>query len=168
MDRIDSHQHFWNYHPAKHVWMNDDMAVLKKNYSPHDLEFLLKSCNLNGCVAVQANQAEEENEFLLNLADESKKIKTTFEILYKVAGEDIFKRKFKGQFLESYFEAVAIGVYVNIDSFNPNNEKDIDFLKARVQVLEEQESFTKYKGTGTNSTIRIPNVVSFGKEYFKK
>ena len=69
MDRIDSHQHFWNYHPAKHVWMNDDMAVLKKNYSPDELEPLLKNCNLNGCVAVQANQAEEENEFLLKLAE---------------------------------------------------------------------------------------------------
>lgn len=75
MDRIDSHQHFWNYHPAKHVWMNDDMALLKKDFYPHDLEPLLKNCNLNGCVAVQANQAEEENEFLLKLADESSIIK---------------------------------------------------------------------------------------------
>jgi len=31
MDRIDSHQHFWNYDPAKHVWMNDDMALLKRD-----------------------------------------------------------------------------------------------------------------------------------------
>jgi L-fuconolactonase len=75
MDRIDSHQHFWNYDPAKHVWMNDDMAVLKKDFSPHDLEPLLKRCNLTGCVAVQATQAEEENEFLLKLADESTIIK---------------------------------------------------------------------------------------------
>lgn len=75
MDRIDSHQHFWNYHPAKHEWMNDDMAELKKKYYPQDLEPLLKNCNLNGCVAVQANQAEEENEFLLKLANESTIIK---------------------------------------------------------------------------------------------
>jgi len=104
----------------------------------------------------------------LNLPEETKKIKTTFEILFKVAGEDIFKRKYKGQFLESYYEAVAIGVYENINSYNLNNEKDIEFLKEKVQVLEEQEGFTRYKGTGTNSTIRIPNVVSFGKAYFKK
>lgn len=104
----------------------------------------------------------------LNLINEAKKIIATFEILFKVAGEDIFKRKFKGQFLESYFEAIAIGVYENIDSFDSSRDKDIEFIKERVLILEEQEKFTKFKGTGTNSTIRIPNVVSFGKEYFKK
>lgn len=104
----------------------------------------------------------------LNLVEESIKIKETFEILFKVAGEDIFKRKFKGQFLELYFEAIAIGVYENISSYNPNNDSDIDFIKSKVQILEEREDFTKFKGTGTNSTIRIPNVVLFGKSFFKK
>jgi L-fuconolactonase len=68
MERIDSHQHFWNYHPAKQVWMNDAMDVLKKNYGPADLKPLLEDCNLQGCIAVQASQAEEENEFLLRLS----------------------------------------------------------------------------------------------------
>jgi L-fuconolactonase len=73
--RIDSHQHFWNYDPIKHIWMNDDMGVLKTNYSPTDLEPLLKNCDLDGCVAVQANQAEIENEFLLDLAKKNDFIK---------------------------------------------------------------------------------------------
>lgn len=65
---MDAHQHFWHYDPAKHVWMNENMGVLKKDYLPNDLAPLLKNCGLDGCVAVQANQAEEENDFLLNLA----------------------------------------------------------------------------------------------------
>lgn len=75
MERIDSHQHFWNYDPSKHVWMNDSMAVLKKDFSLEDLESLLKSCNLNGCIAVQATESEEENEFLLKLSNQSSIIK---------------------------------------------------------------------------------------------
>jgi L-fuconolactonase len=65
---IDAHQHFWQYDPAKHIWMNEEMGVLKTDFLPSDLAPLLKNCGLKGCVAVQANQAEEENTFLLNLA----------------------------------------------------------------------------------------------------
>lgn len=68
--RIDSHQHFWNYDHKKHVWMNDDMTVLKTDYLPHDLEPFLKLCDLDGCIAVQANQAEIENDFLLSLSNQ--------------------------------------------------------------------------------------------------
>lgn len=68
--RIDSHQHFWHYDPAKHVWMNDEMKVLKTDYLPTDLEPLLKNCELDGCVAVQANQSEVENDFLLSLVNQ--------------------------------------------------------------------------------------------------
>lgn len=73
--KIDSHQHFWHYDPAKHVWMNEQMGVLKKDYLPSNLEPLLKNCALDGCIAVQANQAEVENDFLLGLADKNDFIK---------------------------------------------------------------------------------------------
>ncbi len=75
MQRTDSHQHFWKYNPATHVWMSDAMGILKKDYGPEDLEPLLQSCELNGCVAVQASQTEAENDFLLALANEHSIIK---------------------------------------------------------------------------------------------
>lgn len=65
---IDAHQHFWHYDPAKHIWMSEEMGILKTDFLPTDLAPLLTNCGLEGCVAVQANQAEEENTFLLNLA----------------------------------------------------------------------------------------------------
>lgn len=68
MERIDSHQHFWNYDPARQTWMTGEMEILKKDYGPQDLQILLEACELEGSVAVQASQTEEENDFLLALA----------------------------------------------------------------------------------------------------
>jgi L-fuconolactonase len=75
MNRIDSHQHFWNYNPAEHVWMSDVMQVLKKDFSPLDLEPLLKEIGFDGCIAVQARQSLEETNWLLKLASENDFIK---------------------------------------------------------------------------------------------
>ena len=68
MERIDSHQHFWNYDPTRHSWMNNEMEELKKDYAPKDLNILLDECQIQGSIAVQASQTEAENEFLLDLA----------------------------------------------------------------------------------------------------
>jgi L-fuconolactonase len=75
MQRIDAHQHFWFYDPAKHTWMDDRMEIIKKDFLPNDLLPHLYSCSMDGCVAVQANQAEVENEFLLDLATKNEFIK---------------------------------------------------------------------------------------------
>jgi L-fuconolactonase len=66
--RIDAHQHFWKYDPVKHAWINDEMWVIRRDYSPADLLPLLQAAGIDGCVTVQVNQAEEENAELLELA----------------------------------------------------------------------------------------------------
>ncbi|MCO6046257.1 amidohydrolase family protein [Aeoliella sp. ICT_H6.2] len=68
--RIDSHQHFWQYDPAEHVWMNDQMGSLKQDYLPTDLAPLLGKNNFDGTVVVQARQCLEETKWLLDLAGE--------------------------------------------------------------------------------------------------
>ncbi len=75
MIRIDSHQHFWNYDPNRHPWMSAEMTTLKTNFLPRNLLPELQNCSLDGCVAVQADQSEAENAFLLRLADEYGMIK---------------------------------------------------------------------------------------------
>lgn len=75
MTTIDSHQHFWQYDPVKHGWINEDMAVIRKDFLPVDLQPLLKQNNISGCVAVQADQSEEETDFLIQLAKENSFIK---------------------------------------------------------------------------------------------
>ena len=66
--KIDSHQHFWRYDPARHRWISDAMAVLKRDFLPDDLNREFQSSNMNGSIAVQADQSEDETLFLLDLA----------------------------------------------------------------------------------------------------
>lgn len=66
--RIDAHQHFWHYDPHRDTWITDEMAVLRRDYLPADLEPELTAAGMDGCVAVQADQSERETRFLLEIA----------------------------------------------------------------------------------------------------
>ena len=70
MNRIDSHQHFWNYHPVKDAWITDDMVVIQRDFLPADLKPFMDANQVSGCIAVQADQSEAETLFLLELADQ--------------------------------------------------------------------------------------------------
>jgi L-fuconolactonase len=65
---IDSHQHFWQYQPARHGWITDAMAVLKRDFMPPDLNRELQASGMGASIAVQADQSEDETLFLLDLA----------------------------------------------------------------------------------------------------
>ena len=72
---IDSHQHFWHYEPIKHAWIDDAMAVIRKDFLPEDLAPVLSQNNIDDCVAVQADQTENETDFLIELSDQHSFIK---------------------------------------------------------------------------------------------
>lgn len=72
---IDTHQHFWKYDPAKHAWIDENMKRIRQDFFPEDLEPVLKNNNVDGCIAVQSDQTEEENEFLLGLSERNEFIK---------------------------------------------------------------------------------------------
>jgi L-fuconolactonase len=67
---IDAHQHFWKYHVDTHGWINDEMAVIRKDFMPSDVAILHASHQVSGCIAVQAEQSLDETNFLLSLAAE--------------------------------------------------------------------------------------------------
>lgn len=75
MKRIDSHQHFWHFDPVRDSWITDDMQVIRRDFLPQDLGPILQENSIDGCVAVQADQTEEQNAFLLELAAENSFIK---------------------------------------------------------------------------------------------
>lgn len=75
MKKIDSHQHFWKYHPIKDAWISDEMKVIKRDFLPEDLLPILLENGVEACVAVQADQSEEETHFLLELAQKNDFIK---------------------------------------------------------------------------------------------
>ena len=72
---IDSHQHFWNYNPLKDSWITDEMGALRNNFLPRNLKPILDANKIDGCVLVQVDQSEEENDFLVTLAEENDFIK---------------------------------------------------------------------------------------------
>jgi L-fuconolactonase len=73
--KIDSHQHFWKYEPSIDRWIANDMKVLKNDFLPQHLEPLLHQAGMEGCIAVQSRQTEDDTNFLLELADQNQFIK---------------------------------------------------------------------------------------------
>ena len=65
---IDAHQHFWYYEPTKHSWIDDSMAVIRKDFLPSELRKVFAENDIDGCVAVQADQTLQETDFLLDIA----------------------------------------------------------------------------------------------------
>jgi L-fuconolactonase len=69
MQRIDAHQHFWQFDPVRDSWINEKMSVIKKDFLPADLLPVLKENGVDGTVIVQSDQSEKENDFQLANAE---------------------------------------------------------------------------------------------------
>jgi L-fuconolactonase len=67
--RLDSHQHFWSYDEREYDWIDERMARIRRDFSPEDLEPILKRNGFDGSIAVQVRQSVAETEYLLRLAD---------------------------------------------------------------------------------------------------
>lgn len=73
--RIDAHQHFWKFDPIRDAWINDGMQVIRKDFLPQDLKPELDKKQIDGCIAVQADQSPHETRYLLELAEQNPWIK---------------------------------------------------------------------------------------------
>src|SRR5207249_444874 len=73
--KIDSHQHFWRYDPRRDGWITDEMSVIRRDFLPGDLIPELQTNGMDGSVAVQADQSEQETTFLLDLAAQFSEIR---------------------------------------------------------------------------------------------
>jgi L-fuconolactonase len=68
--RIDAHHHFWTYSPEEYGWIDESMAVIRRDFLPEHLESEIRSCGIYGVVSVQARQTVEETRWLLALASQ--------------------------------------------------------------------------------------------------
>ncbi|HTN21438.1 MAG TPA: amidohydrolase family protein [Pelobium sp.] len=73
--KIDAHQHFWIFDPVRDSWINDEMSAIRRDFLPEDLKPILTEHGFDGCVAVQADQTEAQNDFLLTFATQNDFIK---------------------------------------------------------------------------------------------
>ena len=69
MTSIDAHQHFWKYSAAEYGWIDDSMAMLRRDFLPADALSEMAGTGVDACVAVQARQSLEETRWLLSLAE---------------------------------------------------------------------------------------------------
>ena len=72
---IDAHQHFWNFDPVRDRWITDEMRCLRRDWLPTDVENIFRENHVTGSVVVQADPSENENDYLLDLADQYSFIK---------------------------------------------------------------------------------------------
>ncbi len=68
MARIDSHQHFWKFDPVRDSWIDESMSAIAQDFLPQDLAPILAQHQFDGCVVVQSDQSEAENDFQLQNA----------------------------------------------------------------------------------------------------
>lgn len=72
---IDAHVHFWQFDPLRDAWMNDNMEILQRDFLPKDLERIAAKYDVDGVIAVQADQSGRETNFLCRLSSTHKIIK---------------------------------------------------------------------------------------------
>jgi L-fuconolactonase len=66
--RIDAHQHFWRFDPAREAWITEEMQAIRRDFLPDDLEPECAANGIEATIAVQADQSEQETLFLLEVA----------------------------------------------------------------------------------------------------
>lgn len=66
--RIDAHQHFWHYTREEYGWIDDAMAVIRRDFLPADLAQEISVAGIDAVVSVQARQTLAETEWLLSKA----------------------------------------------------------------------------------------------------
>ncbi|MGY6744199.1 MAG: amidohydrolase family protein [Cecembia sp.] len=120
--KIDAHQHFWNHDPVRDNWIDESMQVIQRDFLPNDLKPELDRKQIDGCIAVQADQSPHETRFLLELAAHNPWIK-------KVVGwVDLNAADVEGQ-LESYQnEEKLAGFRKILQSLAPEAIEDPHFL----------------------------------------
>lgn len=130
--KIDSHHHLWAYSEADYGWMNDEMAVIKKDHLPNDLKDVLATVGFDGSVVVQARQSLEETRWLLKMADENPEIKGV------VGWVDLRSEELKSQLEEFASHPKFVGVRHVVQ-----DEPEDDFIigYAFVKGIELLESY---------------------------
>lgn len=71
---LDSHHHLWSYDPEQYPWIPPESA-LAQDYLIPELIANTDAAGVTGTVAVQARQTLEESDWLLELAEETDRIK---------------------------------------------------------------------------------------------
>lgn len=130
--------------------------------------FLIKGQDVNEFLTDSLMNICNNIEF--DFTNEKDKFCKLFLLLNKATGEGTFRKysqdKFKGQFLESAYEAITVGLGKNIDAYL-DTPADVNNLKNKIQEMWSNSDFTNYSGSGLNAKGRITRMIQFGIKHFR-
>ena len=113
---IDTHVHFWKYNKKRDGWITSNMKILQQDYLPQTISQTLKRNDIEGCIAVQAEQSEVETLFLMELSK-------THDIIKGVVGWVDLQNENIGERLQYFSQYPMIKGWRHIVQAEP-----IDFL----------------------------------------
>ncbi len=109
-------------------------------------------------------------EKTIDYTEQKERFTGTFNLLYGVLGEDTFKRyngtKHTGPIMASAFQAIALGVFQNLDAILKAKDYT-DWLKDKIHQFYSEEVFIKNTTPGTKAMPRFKDLSLFGVGYFK-
>ncbi|WP_300668111.1 DUF262 domain-containing protein [Desulfoluna sp.] len=109
----------------------------------------------------------ENPEFNYDHAEKS--FKGTFDALADALGSNSFKKyladddRFKGGFLLSPYEVIAYGI-----GFNHPNIPSIPEIIAKIKSIHSDDIYKRSSGSGVAANSRLPRLIPFGRDLFKK
>ena len=68
--KIDAHHHLWKYSPEEYGWIDEEKAVIRRDFLPTHLHAEIGAVGIHGVVSVHARQSLEETEALLRYSDQ--------------------------------------------------------------------------------------------------
>jgi L-fuconolactonase len=72
--RIDAHHHLWRHNSDEFGWLNDSMAILRRDFLLEDFATELAAAHMDAAIAVQSRSLLLETDFLLACAETSPNI----------------------------------------------------------------------------------------------
>ncbi len=104
--------------------------------------------------------------------DEREVFEWTFDLLWMAFGGDAFRRwdgtRHLGRSLLAAFDAITYGVSLNRSAIAALPEAQrVEWLKAKVQAMWTDQTFTTYAAPGVRGTTRLTHLLPFALQYFK-
>lgn len=138
MKKIDTHQHYWLYETNDYSWISDDMLELKQDRLPEHIAPCLALHNIDGCIAVQARQCEQENQFLLSLAEKNTQILGVigWVDLTSSQGERALENWNQYPLMKGYRHLIQDEVDPDAFFLNPNFNRNVDLILNQKKIYE--------------------------------
>jgi uncharacterized protein with ParB-like and HNH nuclease domain len=122
-------------------------------------------------VFITDKMAEVANNKKFNKSKAKSLFEDTFSVLDETLDADAFKRfsvkksRHEGGFLLSLFEVIALGVAFNIQNGSLCAKSKI---AEKARSVWEDDEFTNWSASGVNASRRLPRLIPYGRQLFKK